>query len=368
MFIVQPWFTAIGHPAQSTLNTARILGKRDDIAYLISSAHRPSPVDGLARELENYGAVRRFRVPNDCLSLDTFLGLIALVRARQGTGPHSIFFLDAHFVVLSALWPIMERFLPSVRSVSMLELGGPERVCARASRRRLVRRFLREPGRRVFLRTEELAAAWRSAFPEIPRDHIDTIPSLEIPDKDETVPVRAGSEPASFGVIGQIRPGKGLEWLVPLFRRHPELGTLRVAGTFTHEDHRRRLGVLDGYAEFDNRFFSEQEMLAEAAAQDYLVALYDDWDTRMEAATVYLAARVGRPVIVCNDGWCGRICREYGFGIAAPRSPRLGAEFFSTLPRRGDGAYRALMAGMARFRAAHSGEAHRAEFLRKVTA
>jgi hypothetical protein len=87
----------------------------------------------------------------------------------------------------------------------------------------------------------------------------------------------------------------------------------------------------------------------------------------MEAATVYIAARVGRPVIVYDEGWCGRMVREYGCGIAVPRSLRPGIEFFRALPHREDGTYQTLVAGMARFRAAHSGDARRAEFMRKVT-
>src|SRR5262249_27701415 len=102
-----------------------------------------------------------------------------------------------------------------------------------------------------------------------------------------------------------------------------------------------------------------------AAEQDYLLVLYDDWDSRMEAATVFLAARVGRPVVVYDEGWCGRIVGTYNCGV---RVSRLGdtADFFRTLPRPADHSYQALVEGMAEFARAHSGETARAAFLAKL--
>ncbi|MGH8677504.1 MAG: hypothetical protein ACREUQ_04035, partial [Burkholderiales bacterium] len=169
-----------------------------------------------------------------------------------------------------------------------------------------------------------------------------------------------------LGVIGQIRPGKSIEWLVPLFELNPGLGTLKIAGTFAKAAHRSQLRVLDRYTAFDDRFLTEDEMLSAAGDQDYLVALYDDWDTRMEAATVFLAARVGRPVIVYDEGWPGRMVREFGCGIAVARDPRPDEKFFASLPRPGDVAYEAFLTGAERFRQAHGGAQSRNAFLAKL--
>jgi hypothetical protein len=366
--IVQPWFTAIGHPAQSTLNTAKVLGARADFGYLISDPHG-GPFEPLARELSGYGSVLRFRAPGGSLRLGTILGIAALLRHGRATpGPESILFADAYLVAIAALWPLASVLLPSVRAVGVVHLQGPEHLVSRPVRRRLLSRFFGVAGRRLFLRTEELARAWRAAFPEIPPERIDTLPTLEIPDAaDARPPARRDGRPR-FGVLGQVRPGKSLEWLVPLFSADPELGTLRVAGTFTNAAHRQRLGVVRGYAHFDDRFLSESEMLAIAGEQDYLVALYDDWDPRMEVATLFLGARVGRPVLVYDAGWAGRMVREHGCGVAVAAAPRPGAGLFRSLPRPGDDAYRTLLAGVQRFRDAHGGTASRDLFIAKVRA
>jgi len=367
--IVQPWFTAIGHPAQSTLNTAKALGRRADLGYLISDP-RGGPFEPIAAELSRYGDVTRFRVPSDSLRAGTLLGLAALLRHRRLCADlRSVLFADAYLVAVAALWPLASRLLPTVRALGVVYLQGPEHLASKPVRRRLLSRFFGAPGRRLFLRTEELACAWRAAFPDIPPGRIDTLPTLEIADGAgiETPPA-AHDGPPRFAVIGQVRPGKSLEWLVPLFRANPGLGTLRVAGAFHNAAHRERLETLRGYPHFDDRVLGEREMLAAASEQDYLVALYDDWDPRMEVATVFLGARVGRPVLVYDAGWAGRVVSEYGCGVAVPATPRPDAAFFASLPRPGQAAYGALLAGVRRFRDAHGGPASRDLFVAKLVA
>jgi glycosyltransferase involved in cell wall biosynthesis len=364
--IVQPWFTAIGHPAQSVLNTARALGVRSNVGYLISD-----PGDGdfaaMASELQKHGLVERFRSLGDSLRTGTLFSLPAVLRVtRQEVGLRHVFFLDAHLVALASGWPFVARMAPSVRLVSSVYLTGPEHIASHNLARTVVSSFLSSPGRRIFLRTTELRQAWRDAFPQIPRDRIETIPSLELADDADLPSSFRDNKEIRFGVIGQVRPGKGLEWLVPLFAQDRTMGILNIAGTFTSLEHQKRLTVLSGYPNFDNRFLTEADMLTAASSQDYLLALYQDWDVRMEAATVYLAARVGRPVIVYDEGWPGRMIREFGCGLAVSRDNRPDESFFKSLPRPGDDRYQEMLHGIERFRAAHGGAGSREDFLGKM--
>jgi hypothetical protein len=323
-------------------------------------------LEGLANQLESLGPVSRFWVPKDSLRAGTFLGLIAAIRLlRRHARIEQVLFLDAHLLLFTACWPFLSRLLPRYVVVSLIYLGGPEPIAARSWRRKLLRRFFRSAGRRLCLRTEELVDAWRTAFPELPTERIDTVPTLEMPDDRDVAEVAGIGDPLRLGVIGQVRPGKSLEWLLPLFRAHPDIGILRVAGAFTNSVHRASLESVAKYPGFDDRFLTEDEMLKVAAEQDYLVALYDDWDPRMEVATVFLAARVGRPVIVYNEGWPGRVVRTFGCGVVVDRNPRPGTEFFMALPRPESTDYHALLAGAARFRHAHGGASSRAQFLSK---
>ena len=367
--IVQPWFTAMGHPAQSTLNTAKVIGVCKSMAYLISDPRGNELLEKFAVELGHIGPVTRFYVPGTSLRIGTVLGILALLRMRRRNAAiERVLFLDGYLLALVVMWPLTARLLQSVRSVAVICLAGPERLANYPLTYRLVSRFLSRQDVRIFLRTDELAEAWRLAFPDVPTQRIDTLPSLEIPGAGQPVPPRSGDRQYKFGVIGQVRPGKSLEWLVPLFLKNPALGTLAVAGTFSIPEHRIKMPMLEGYPYFANRFLTENEMLEAAAAQDYLVALYDDWDARMEAAIIYVAARVGRPVIVYDRGWCGRVVKTFGCGVAVLQSSRPSEEFFRRLPRPGSDDYRQMQAGILRFRDAHGGASSREVFLSKLRA
>ena len=104
------------------------------------------------------------------------------------------------------------------------------------------------------------------------------------------------------------------------------------------------------------KFLSEVEMEKISCKQDYLLMLYDKWDKRMEAATLYLAARINRPVIVYKDGWCGRMVETYGCGLFAPKNIDNLSDYFRNLPRPGTVLYSKLLAGLELFRIAHNGD------------
>jgi hypothetical protein len=367
LIIVQPWFTARGHPAQSLLNTARVLGKRSDVCYLISRQPHRTEFAPIIEELAEYGDIHQFRVPNYALTVGTVLSFWKLARiARQYKDTVDVFFMDSHLLTLAAGHPFFASIGRKVRLIMAIGLVGPESVVAKPWRRAMIERWLQSGDAKLFLRTNELTEAWRSAFPAVDGRRIETLPSLEIPEANELLSVHGPEGPTRFGILGQVRPGKGIDWLVPMFRKHPELGELRVSGTFFNDRHRAMLSELVGFPGFEDRYVPDEELLPRAASVDYLLTLYDSWDHRMEAATFYVAARAGRPVICYDQGWCGRMVREFGCGIALPGLKRPDAEVFRALPHRDSTEYRELVRGMEQFRQAHSGETWRAEFLRKL--
>lgn len=61
----------------------------------------------------------------------------------------------------------------------------------------------------------------------------------------------------AFGIIGKIRVGKGIGWLVPAFLNNAALGKLTVAGEFYMPQNREPLSVLSGYDGFINRFMQK---------------------------------------------------------------------------------------------------------------
>lgn len=366
LFIVQPWFTAHGHPAQTTINTARMLGEILDVTYVISKETNSDCFQSMADSLRAIATVESFKVTSNSIRIGTFAALWHLAKmSLRGINAECIFFLDAHLIVLASIW-FLFNWIIRPRRMPLLYLQGPERAHRYFLIRKLVSWFLCRKEVMLFLRTSELRDAWHANFPEVPPERIGVLPSLELPD---TLCIPAPLSPAPFqrlGVIGQIRLGKGLERLLPLFSAHPELGVLTVAGAFSEQSQRDALPGLKDYPHFIDRFLSEDEINKIASKQDYLLMLYENWDARMESATLYLAARANRPVIVYEQGWCGRMVKTYGCGVIAPNSCERLAEFIKDLPKNGTPAYNALLSGIEEFRKAHSGDAVRNLFIRQI--
>lgn len=361
--IVQPWFSAVGHPAQSLINTARVIGKEAGFNYLVSVEAGVPEIESSIAKLGEYGNVTCFKVGTPSIREGTFRAILELRKLfRKGGDARQILFFDAHLVMLAGLWPLLAR-TKNISRVGMIYLKGPERIQRSRIANWLVRRFLSYPEIVLYLRTEELEEAWRKAFPSVPQGRIRYLPSLEIPDDGLICSFPSPAEHLRFGIVGQIRRGKGIEHLVRLFQRSPQIGRLTVAGTFNHPAEREAFPMLRDFTGFMDGFLSEEDLLQHAANQDYLVMLYDDWDSRMESAVLYLAARANRPVITYNRGWCGRQVRQFNCGLLAPDDQSKLGEFLSGVPHPGDTDYEDLLNGMGKFRAAHSGENARTAFL-----
>jgi len=368
ILIIQPWFTAKGHPAQSLLNTARALEPSKNVRYLISLEAGKEPFVKMSQELSEFATLKTFHVNSSSLQEGTWKSFIHLFRSRKALKDTTILFLDGHLVVFALCWLFL-RFWICPKRIGLLYLKGPERIHGYWLTKKLTSWLLGLNEFVLYLRTEELEKDWKSFFSNADERHIRTIPSLELSVGDFSK-LQSGeihSKQPSFAVIGQIRKGKGLDWLVPLFQKNPKLGKLTVAGTFYNAEEEKTLPQLEGFEGFRNEFLSESEMLSCAIEQDYLIMLYDDWDARMESAILYLAAKVRRPVIAYNRGWCGRKVAMFGCGVLLPDHCNVDFEsVLSLLPKHGSKEYTELLEGVDRFVQAHSGEVAKTEFLRAL--
>lgn len=354
LLIIQPWFSAIGHPAQSLINMASAIGRDERVEYLVSTSSESAFCRDSIEQLRSWGKVESYAVTTSVGDSNTVRALLALWRMRmKGRQYERIFFFDESLFVLALLWPLFYLWMP-VERLGVLHLFGPILGRRNWMRRFIIGRFLQRREVRLYLRTEDMAQAWRNAYSSFTSGQTGYLPSLEIPDVElRQYPVRH-SDRLACGIIGQIRVGKGIEWLVPAFQKDPGLGKLTVAGEFADLQRREELSVLQEFGGFINSFMSESDMLEQAAGQDYLLMLYDRWDKRMESAVLYLAARVNRPVVVYGDSWCGKMVRKYGCGLEAPVDRDETVDLLRRLPRPGSSEYGALLAGMEAFRKAHS--------------
>jgi hypothetical protein len=357
LLIVQPWFTALGHPAQSLYNTMRVLTQVSGIDYLVSRSALFEHHSHLDQALGPGQRLFRFNVSNSDLRKNTVASLWSvLARIRKFRHVHHILFFDMDLGRVAKWWPLLGPLI-RVRQLSLLYLLGPEHIGPRGTGRHRVERLLQRSEVVLCLRTAELRQDWVAAFPGVDPARIRTIPSLEMPNST-ACPQRECQDRADlrFGVLGQLRRGKSISELVPVFNCHPYIGVLKVAGTFASPAEREALSLLQSLPGFEERYLEDEELLRLTTAQDYVVVLYDLWDKRMESAVLYLAMRANRPVLVFAEGWCNRMIQQFGCGVSVARAGLDLRTFLASLPLPGSAAYADLLDGVARFRAAHRAE------------
>jgi len=364
ILIIQPWFTAKGHPAQSLRNTVRVLESSEGIDYLISLEGEKQPFFKMSKELAKLVPSHAFRVNSSSLQEGTLKSLVYLFKHRKHLHDTTVFFLDGHLIVFACCWFFL-RFWICPKRIGLLYLRGPERIHSYWLTRKLVAWLLGLKEFVLYLRTEELEQDWKKLFSDTNESHVRTIPSLELSNCVLSKLAPKKEQQPNFGVMGQIRKGKGLEWLVPLFQQNSSLGKLTVAGTFYSEAEEKSLPQLRSFEGFRNEFLSEKAMLSCAEQQDYLLMLYDDWDSRMESAILYLAAKVRRPVIAYDRGWCGRKVAMFGCGLLVSNNVDF-EEFLASIPHTESKEYTELLEGVDRFVQAHSGEVAKTGFLRAL--
>ncbi len=363
LIIIQPWFLALGHPAQSLLNTAKAIGINTNISYLIPFKDKLDSFDSIRSDLKNIGEVITYPVRSDSLREGTLKSLISIRKLWSSDYAFDrIFFLDAHLILLSLLWPFF--YKKKIKRLGVLYLAGPEVIAKSRLKKALVNRFLQREEVILFLRTDELVCDWQKVFP---KNKIKCLPSLEIPSKHIlSLDRQPNNHTINFGIIGQIRTGKSIERIVPLFEQDPSIGNLTVVGAFADNAQRIALAMLISFEGFQEKFLTEDELLKSAAMQDYLLMLYDKWDSRMESAIMFVAARVNKPVIVYDRGWSGRMVRTYGNGVLAPSENIDFTKFLKKLPMPNSDEYKKLIEGVSKFREAHAGQRITDIFLKEI--
>jgi hypothetical protein len=345
---------------------ASAIGRDERVDYLVSDNTEAGFILESIERLRAWGRVESFVVTTPTGHSNTVRALLWLWRMRlKGRQYQRIFFFDESLFVLALLWPLFSLWLP-VERFGVVHLFGPRLGKRNWLARFIIGWFLKRPEVKFYLRTEELAQAWDNAFKAVASEQIGYLPSLEIPDDESQQYHARSTDTLAFGIIGQIRIGKGIEWLVPIFQNNATLGKLTVAGEFNRPQTRDQLSVLKEFDGFINCFMSESDMLERAAGQDYLLMLYDVWDKRMESAVLYLAARVNRPVVVYGDSWCGRMVKEFGCGVIAPDGRQETVDLLRRIPRPGSAEYARLLKGMAEFRQAHSVKSLRGRVIQEL--
>ena len=119
LLIVQPWFSAIGHPAQSLFNTLRTLALVADIDYLVSEDPNFQHHANLALALGPGQRLFRFVVSGSALKDNTVRCLWHLARRfRSFREARCVLFFDMDLVTIAKRWWFLAPLMFSLPSTT----------------------------------------------------------------------------------------------------------------------------------------------------------------------------------------------------------------------------------------------------------
>jgi len=349
--LVQPWFSAHGHPAQSLLNLARIVPANRLSFFLVSRFDHDGPFGDAGAKLAGIAPVLTFTPFGTNLRWNTCLAAVKLflLSWKPWARGHKPIFVDCDLFALTLLGSLGMFVLLACPAAVILH--GPDRFRRHTFLAAAVKWVLTVKQYTIFLRSAQHLAAWRDFCP---RGRFRMLPPVEAVEPCVKVPTPPRSDtsgtPLAIGVIGQIRPGKNIRALLALADRNPQVLQVNVRGPLSECEMPEIKAAIAGRADVKIGYMSEEEMMQTACGQDYLACLFESiWDLNSESATFWLAVKVLRPVVSFDEGWVADMVRATGGGIVIGSGdlPLLATK----LPGPGTPAYRDLQNALQRFRA-----------------
>jgi glycosyltransferase involved in cell wall biosynthesis len=321
LLLVQPWFSAPGHPAHYTLLITRALKSYIPITVLAYVSNDDPAEEWYLRELTETVDVEIVRGRKTGLHSGTwklYQHLFSLLKRKPEIS--WILFLDASMYTLTI--GLLLRPLFEYHRVMAIELMAPEahrsNFLKGSIKRLLLQLTTRYRKLRVAFRTPELAASWRQSGLIAPGACLE-LPTLELANIEAPIKKHAIThrDNLTFVVAGQLFYRKNLERIVPLFRNQLVPGKLLLVGPVQEGMVSGRILTLAAESEhivFNPQFLSEPELNQFVGKAHYNLMLYVDWDERMESAMLFASIRVGTPIIGRRSGWLERMITEYELG------------------------------------------------------
>jgi len=334
VLLLQPWLSAEGHPAQSTLSIARTLSQYIPFELMTFRVREGDHADDVINQLRNFAPLHDFVSVE---SVDSFSSIgagssllleEALSRSREIGKSCIAVFLDASIQHL-ARFSFFQNLRPLYR-IGLIELHGPEEFdkckitnVREVARYSYLRRFLMRDNVILGVRTDELRQAWCMSG-LIKEKRCRVVPNLEVASyspyyKDintDNPPVERSN--LAFSIVGQIRDTKNINRIVQIFNQNTNLGFLHISGFLRMKDFPEGIEPHNAFEKpriiCDFRMLSEKEMINTLKRSHYSLMLYCDIDTRMESSMLYTSVAAGVPVIACNRGWLARMVGNNGLG------------------------------------------------------
>ena len=174
--------------------------------------------------------------------------------------------------------------------------------------------FLNTGNNQIFLRTTVHRDNWRKIFPKC-KNNINVIKSIDYPEITATKITK--SKKLTFGVVGQIRFGKSLEFLNEFFNKNTQYD-FKIIGSFASKKSKKNFEFINKkYLVGQTDFLPFNDMITETRKLDYILLLYDEYiNLDNEVSIFYIAAKLRIPIIFLKkQNFLSNIFHKYKCGI-----------------------------------------------------
>jgi hypothetical protein len=359
ILFIQPFYFFYGHYYGLFNNLVDNLCKIKDLDFLVSINLKIKNSDFIMglRGIQKKAQVFTFKSAKKSESKQNVIkAFFKIVKLRKNYD--IFFFYDSDIPTISILyfffWPLLYK-----KKIILYVFYGPEKFNKSIIKRLLIKFFLKFKNNRIFTRTKYLSFSWQNFF--LNNRNISNLGSCDYPN----VIIRKNKKKGKlkFGVVGQIRFGKSIEFLSDFFIKNKTQGSFYLIGNFSKDQLKKKFEFINKKNLFKENFHSPKKNSNKILSLDYLCLMYDDFfDHRQDISTLYLAAKIRSPIICFNkSGWLLDKVKKYNCGLILNS-----VKDFKNLPNRNSLRYKKFIIGLTKFDYYETGQAKVKFFYDKI--
>ena len=340
ILFIQPYYFSGGHPFQSFNNLILNLLKYNNYDFLVS-------INNHIKEKNfknNFNIIKKkkkiFTFNSSSKTNSNSNVYKAFLKTFIMRKKYDVFFYyDVNLNITSFLYVLFNIFFKK-KIIIIYVLFGPEKIFQSKIRLYFIKLFLKLNNTKILTRTAEIEKSWRKSFNNF-KWKINNIPPIDFPKINKLKNLNKGS--LKFGSVGQIRFGKSLEFLNSFFVKNKKYD-FSIIGGYANKQTKENFSFLEKKFLISNETFLNFKKIIRAASKlDYIILLYDKFfDKRNEVSTLYLAAKLGIPIICFkNNSWLYKQLKIFkcGYSIKSLKE-------FSNFPTRNSKKYRSYIRGL----------------------
>ena len=341
LLFIQPYYFSGGHPFQSFNNLILNLFTYKNFDFLVSLNKYINEKSFLS----DFKAINKkkkiFTFNSSSKTSSNFNVYKAFLKTFFMRNKYDVFFYyDVNFNIISFLYVIFNFFFKK-KIIVIYALFGPEKIFQSKIRLFFFKLFINLKNTKVITRTSELEKSWKKSFYN-KKHKISYIPPLDFPNTLNKKKIKKGK--LNFGLVGQIRHGKSIEFLNTFFLKNISKYNFSIIGGYANRQAKENFKFLDPKFLISKKdFLTFNEIRLAASKLDYIILLYDDFfDKRNEVSTLYFAAKLKLPIICFkNNGWLYTQLKKFECGYSIKS-----IDDFSNFPKRNSKKYRSYLLGL----------------------